>query len=138
MHNAVLVRAAQGGAHLFQNRQHLGLRQTPFLRQQLSQLLADINNHQNDSTDAHDASAISVADSAGNLSANDVESALAEILDAFEDDHYRGNQANAGQHRTIHQPDFGSGRVLLWDARGVGSSFTRLRVYMDIHYVWSL
>lgn len=106
------------------------------VREQLTALLADINNHQNDTTDAHDASAISVADSGGNLSANNVESALAEILDAFEDDHFRGNEGNAGYHRVIRQPDLGSGMVLLWDSRGAGGGHGRLRVYADLGTIW--
>jgi len=106
------------------------------VRAQLTALLADINNHQNDSSDAHNASAISVADSGSNLSASNVESALAEVLNAFEDDHYRGNQSNPGQHKVIHQPDFGSGRVLLWDAAGNGSTRSHLRVYADDSYIW--
>jgi hypothetical protein len=40
-----------------------------------------INNHLSDATDAHDASAISVADAATQLTATDVEAALAEIMD---------------------------------------------------------
>lgn len=40
-----------------------------------------INNHLADATDAHDASAISVLDSAAQLTATDVEAALAEIMD---------------------------------------------------------
>ena len=27
----------------------------------------------------------------------------------FHWDHYRGNETNAGQHRTIHQPNLGTG-----------------------------
>ena len=103
---------------------------------QLSELLTDINNHQNDSSGAHPASAISVADSGGNLNASNVETALSEILNALEDDHYRGNETNAGQHKAIHQPDFGTGRVLLWDAAGNGSSGAHLRVYADSDYIW--
>jgi len=103
---------------------------------QLADLLGDINDHVSDASDAHDASAISVADSGGNLTASNVETALAEIVDAFEADHYRGNETSAGQHRAIHQPDFGSGRVLLWEARGNGSLSGRLRVYADSDTVW--
>ncbi|MFZ5787412.1 MAG: hypothetical protein ACOY3Y_13295 [Acidobacteriota bacterium] len=103
---------------------------------QLADLLGDINDHVSDASDAHDASAISVADSGGNLTASNVETALAEIVDAFEGDHYRGNEGSAGQHRAIHQPDFGSGRVLLWEARGNGSVSGRLRVYADSDTVW--
>lgn len=61
------------------------------------------------------------------LAAN-VETALAEIVDALEGDHYRGNETNAGQHRTIHQPNMGTGKVLLWEAIGVGTAATHLRV----------
>lgn len=45
----------------------------------------DLNNHLNDSADAHDASAISVADSGGLLAATDVEAALAEIATEVDD-----------------------------------------------------
>jgi len=103
---------------------------------QLADLLEDINDHVSDASDAHDASAISVVDSGGNLTASNVETALAEIVDAFEGDHYRGNEGSAGQHRAIHQPDFGSGRVLLWEAHGNGSLSGRLRVYADSDTVW--
>lgn len=40
-----------------------------------------INNHLSDATDAHDASAISVADTATQYTATDVEAALAEVMD---------------------------------------------------------
>lgn len=103
---------------------------------QLSQLLAWLNSHVGAATGAHAASAISVADSGANLNAANVETALAEILDAFEDDHYRGNETNAGQHRAIHQPNFGTGKVLLWEAIGVGSAATHFRVYADSDSMW--
>jgi len=103
---------------------------------QLAELLADSNNHVGATSGAHAASAISVADSGGNLTAANVETALAEILDAFEDDHYRGNESNAGQHRAIRQPNFGSGKVLLWDAVGVGSNASHFRVHADSDSIW--
>jgi len=103
---------------------------------QLADLLGDINDHVGDTSGAHAASAISVADSGGNLSASNVETALAEVLDAFEDDHYRGNETNAGQHRAIHQPNFGTGKVLLWDAVGVGSNASHFRVHADSDSIW--
>ena len=103
---------------------------------QLADLLADGNDHVGATSGAHAASAISVADSGGNLTASNVETALAEILDAFEDDHFRGNEGSAGQHRTIHQPSMGSGKVLLWDANGVGAAATHLRVYVDNDSLW--
>jgi len=103
---------------------------------QLAELLGDINSHVGATSGAHAASAISVADAGNNLTASNVETALAEILDAFEDDHYRGNEGNAGQHRTIRQPNLGTGKVLLWDAVGVGSVGTRLRIYVDSDSVW--
>jgi len=104
----------------------------------LQEIVGNLNAHVADTSDAHDASAISVADAGGNLSASDVEAALAEVLDAFEDDHYRGNETNAGQHRTIHQPNLGTGKVLLWEAIGVGIAGTHLRVYVDSDSVWFL
>jgi len=104
----------------------------------LQEVVGNLNAHVADTSDAHDASAISVADAGGNLNASDVEAALAEVLDAFEDDHYRGNETNAGQHRTIHQPNLGTGKVLLWEAIGVGIAGTHMRVYVDSDSVWFL
>jgi len=105
---------------------------------QISTLLGNVNSHITNATGAHTASAISVADAGNNLNADNGETALAEILDAFEDDHYRGNEGNAGQHRTIHQPNMGTGKVLLWEAIGVGTAATHLRVYVDSDSVWFL
>lgn len=103
---------------------------------QLSTLLGSVNSHINNATGAHAASAISVADAGNNLNAANVEAALAEIIDALEGDHYRGNETNAGQHRTIHQPNMGTGKVLLWEAIGVGAAATRFRVYADSDSMW--
>lgn len=95
-----------------------------------------IEAHTQDATGAHAATAISVADSGGNLNATNVEAALAEIIDAFEDEHYRGNETNAGMHRAIYQPNFGGVRTLLWDAEGNGGVSTHLRVYADLSSIW--
>ncbi len=103
---------------------------------QLASLLGFINTHVGATSGAHVASAVSVADAGNNLNAVNVETALAEIIDAFEGDHYRGNETNAGQHRPLRQPNFGSGRVLLWDAVGVGSTASRFRVHADNDSIW--
>jgi len=103
---------------------------------QLAALLGFINSHITQTPGAHAASAISVADSGGNLNAANIETALAEILDAFEGDHFRGNESNAGQHRAIRQPNFGGSRALLWEAVGVGGTGARLRVYADTSSIW--
>jgi hypothetical protein len=102
----------------------------------LQEVVGNLNAHVGAATGAHAASAISVADSGANLNAANVETALAEILDAFEGNHYRGNESNAGQHRAIHQPNFGTGKVLLWEAIGVGSAATHFRVYADSDSMW--
>lgn len=47
-----------------------------------TQALSDIANHMADSTDAHDASAISIVDTGNNFTATDVEGALEEAMDA--------------------------------------------------------
>ncbi|MDJ0767107.1 MAG: hypothetical protein QNJ97_29305 [Myxococcota bacterium] len=106
------------------------------VRDQLSDLLAAINTHQNASTDAHPASAVSVADTAEDLDAADAEGALAEILGALKMGHYLGNETNAGNHRAIEQPIFGGFRSLLWDSRGVGNSRARFRVHADSQSIW--
>ncbi len=103
---------------------------------QLKALLAFLNTHANEESGAHAASSISVADSESNLTASDVETALAETLDAVASGHYRANETNAGQHKTIFQPAVESGMVLLFDASGTGSKFARLRIYADIQSVW--
>ncbi|MBN2715753.1 MAG: hypothetical protein JXX14_07850 [Deltaproteobacteria bacterium] len=103
---------------------------------QLSQLLGFLNTHLAAVTGAHNASAIAVTDTQNYLNAANVESALAECINAFDDDHYRGNETNAGYHRTIRQPDMGTGMILLWDARGNGSDYGRFRVYADSSTVY--
>ena len=107
------------------------------LAAQLSQLLAALNTHSNAADNAHPATAISIADPGDKLAANHVEAALTEVADAFDDDHYRANEPHAGQHRAIHQPVLAdTGRVLLWDAQGVGAPQARLRVYADSDSIW--
>ena len=82
------------------------------------------------------ASRIGVNDSAGQLSASNVETALAEVLSAYSGDHYRSNQTHSGEHRTIRQPNLGSARALLWDSIGAGGVGARFRVYSDTSSVW--
>jgi hypothetical protein len=106
------------------------------LRAALVTLLAALNGHVNQAAGAHAASAISVADAGNNLNAANVETALAEILDALEGDHFRGNEANAGQHRTIRQPALGGSKALLLDSNASGSASTHLRIYADTDSVW--
>ncbi len=106
------------------------------LKNQLSSLLSFINNHVGASSGAHAASAISVSDSGGMLTANQVESALAEILTSYTEQHYRGNQTNSGMHRAIRQPDLGSGRVLLFYSAGSGAQSARFRIFADSDDVW--
>ncbi len=106
------------------------------LRAALVTLLGGLNSHVNQANGAHAASAISVADAGANLDAVNVEAALAEILDAFEDDHFKGNEANAGQHRTIHIPPLGGTKALILDSNASGLVMTRLRIYVDSEYVW--
>lgn len=45
---------------------------------------SDLSDHLSDTSDAHDASAISVLDSGANYTATDVEAALAEVMDALQ------------------------------------------------------
>ncbi len=106
------------------------------LRAALAALLAGLNGHANQALGAHAASAISVADASANLNAVNVETALAEILDAFEGDHFKGNEANAGQHRTIRIPPLGGTKALILDSNAAGTSATRLRIYADTDQVW--
>jgi hypothetical protein len=103
---------------------------------QLASLLSAINSHVANASGAHAASAISVADSGGNLTATNVETALAEAVDALEVDHFRGNESNAGQHRTIHQPNLGGSKALLWDSLGNGGTGAHFRVYADSYSIW--
>jgi hypothetical protein len=106
------------------------------LRAALVALLGGLNGHVNQPSGAHAATAISVADAGGNLNAANVEAALAETLDAFEGDHFKGNEANAGQHRTIHIPPLGGTKALILDSNATGQVMTRLRIYADSEYVW--
>jgi hypothetical protein len=103
---------------------------------QLSSLLSFIDRHVGATSGAHAASAVSVSDSGGKLDATNVETALAEILTAFEAQHYRDNQFNGGQHRAIRQPDLGSDRVLLFYSAGTGGMSARFRIFADSDDVW--
>ena len=106
------------------------------LRAALVTLLGGLNGHVNQANGAHAASAVSVADSGNNLNAANVEAALAEILDAVEGDHFRGNEANAGQHRAIRQPPLGGTKALIRDSNASGAAATHLRIYADGSSVW--
>jgi hypothetical protein len=106
------------------------------LRAALVTLLGGLNGHVNQASGAHAASAVSVADSGNNLNAANVETALAEILDAVEGDHFRGNEANAGQHRSIRQPPLGGTKALILDSNASGSAATHLRIYADGSSIW--
>ena len=106
------------------------------LRAALVTLLGGLNGHVNQASGAHAASAVSVADSGNNLNAANVEAALAEILDAVEGDHFRGNEANAGQHRAIRQPPLGGTKALILDSNASGAAATHLRIYADGSSVW--
>ena len=106
------------------------------LRAALVTLLSGLNGHVNQASGAHAASAVSVADSGNNLNAANVETALAEILDALEGDHFKGNEANAGQHRSIRIPPLGGTKALILDSNAAGTSATRLRIYADTDQVW--
>jgi len=68
--------------------------------------------------------------------AANVETSLAEVLDAYESDHFRGNEANPGQHRAIRQPNLGGTKALLWDSLGNGGTGAHLRVYADTDSIW--
>jgi len=106
------------------------------LRAALVTLLGGLNGHLNQASGAHAASAVSVADSGNNLNAANVEAALAEILDAVEGDHFRGNEASAGQHRAIRQPPLGGTKALILDSNASGAAATHLRIYADGSSVW--
>ena len=106
------------------------------LRAALVTLLGGLNGHVNQASGAHAASAVSVADSGNNLNAANVETALAEILDAVEGDHFRGNESNAGQHRSIRQPPLGGTKSLILDSNASGSAATHLRIYADGSSIW--
>lgn len=105
-------------------------------RAALVTLLGGLNGHVNQASGAHAASAISVADSGNNLNAANVEAALAEILDAVEGDHFRGNEANAGQHHATRQPPLGGTKALILDSNASGAAATHLRIYADGSSVW--
>lgn len=106
------------------------------VKDQLAALLGFINVHLTQYADAHDAVNISVSDYPGHLNATEVEGALMELADGFRVDHYRASETHQGQHRTIHQPNFGGAKALLWDALGTGGVGARFRVYADEESVW--
>ena len=99
-------------------------------------LLAALNAHRNANDNIHPAAGIDVADAPNRLNADQVEDALQEILQAFEQEHRRNNQTNSGRHSTITQPVLGAGRVLLFHSQGSGSSYSQLRIFSDSSEVW--
>lgn len=106
------------------------------VQQALAALLDLVNAHAARAAGAHAASAIALADAADLLNAGDVEKAIAEVVDAYGKDHFRANEATAGQHRTIHQPKISGLRALLWDSEGNGGAGGHLRVYSDGDLIW--
>lgn len=102
----------------------------------VSALVAALNAHITRALGAHAASSISVADAANWLQATQVEAGLAEVIEAVMAGHFRANEVNAGQHRTIRQPPLGGAKALLWDSAASGASATRFRVYADSATVW--
>jgi hypothetical protein len=105
---------------------------------QLAQLLGLLNAHVGSATAAHAASAISIVDAANILNGANVEAALSEVTSAHGQDHFKGSENNAGQHKTIRQPVLADAttKALLWDAAGVGAATARMRVYADGDSVW--
>lgn len=106
------------------------------LASQLVKLIDIINGHTNATSGSHTASAVRVTDTASNYSAADTENVLAEVASMFSTEHFRASQSAPGQHRTIHQPALGSGRVLLWESAGTGTAHMRLRVQADDDAIW--
>ncbi len=111
---------------------------TGLVRSQLAQLLGFINAHVAAASGAHPASAIGVIDTGNLLDGNNAEAALQEVAGSHGQDHFRANEANNGQHRTIHQPVLAdpTSKALLWDAMGNGGPFMHLRVYADTDSIW--
>ncbi|MBK7537581.1 MAG: hypothetical protein IPI49_19855 [Myxococcales bacterium] len=102
----------------------------------LAALLGAINGHVTKAASAHAASAVSVADAGGNLTASQVEAALAEILDAFKGGHFRGNETDAGLHRSLRQPALGGSKALVLDSAASGDNASRFRIYADASSIW--
>jgi hypothetical protein len=106
------------------------------VRAQHSALLTALNNHLTASGGtAHAAQAIAVADANNRLNATTVEGAIGEALEAFEGGHYRVNETNPGQHRTIRQPSLGDIGLIL-DSLGNGRTTGRVRIIADSDAVW--
>jgi hypothetical protein len=85
----------------------------------------------NQASGAHAASAISVADAGNNLNAANVEAALAEILDAFEGDHFRATRRTPASTAPSASPSLGGTKALILDSNASGTAATRLRIYAD-------
>ena len=95
-----------------------------------------VDHFDDEGEDLPPAAGITVEDPIDMLDADNVEAALLEILYTFQLNHYLGNQSNPGQHRAIHQPDLGNGRVLLFFSRGNGTSSAQFRIYADNDNIW--
>ncbi len=99
-------------------------------------LVTTIELHTLATAAAHPAAAITVADSAERFNGTTVEDALNETIAAFETNHLRSNEPNAGLHRTVRQPVLDAGRVLVWDSLGHDTPGSHLRVYLDEEGAW--
>lgn len=106
------------------------------VRSSLAALVAALNAHASRTSAAHPASAVTMADAGEKLNASDAEGAIAEVLDAFDGEHFRANEVAAGQHRTIRQPALGGSKALILDSGASGQPTTRLRIYADAESVW--
>jgi hypothetical protein len=106
------------------------------VKSQIAQLLGFLNTHVGAVSNAHNAAAIAVTDAGNNLNAKNVEAALTEALDAIGEGHFRGNEANAGQHRSILQPALGGTKALILDSNASGQSASHLRIYADESSIW--
>jgi hypothetical protein len=106
------------------------------VRAQLSALLTALNNHATaGGGSAHTAQAIAVADTNNRLNATTVEGAIGEALEALEAGHFRVNETNPGQHRTIRQPSLGELGLIL-DSLATGRATGRMRIIADGDGIW--
>jgi hypothetical protein len=96
----------------------------------LGLLLAGLNAHMTQPSEAHTASAIRFADTGNRYAAVDVEAALGEVMNAFNQDHVRPEGSSfGGWHRAIRQPQMTVGQdALLWESRSTGLNAV-FRVY---------
>ncbi len=94
---------------------------------------SDLAGHESDTSSAHDAVAIDLADTTGHLDATQLEAAVKEIMDGFYRAHYREKDSQQGQHKIpLEQKTATSGYDLIWK---IAPHFASGGIFLRFYYM---